>query len=226
MEEQNGPREGFGARFDPGAFTDNHTRRALLKAAIVGSAAVATVGGASTAALALSGKRPANLLVVSSDATPTPSPNDPCAVCTTGTNPADFVDEDTFGNNSLFLWVRFINVPAGSYSIDVTPMIEPQNTACVAGHPLDYQSDKNNVTSWIFPAGGLACHPHALTDWAGGTQSDTLPASFTTSALQDLAVQVHLNPAGCTGTFTITGTLTNTTTKTVVMQCTHMITLT
>ncbi len=171
----------------------------------------------------MSGRKPTGLLsFVGAQTAATPSPNDPCAVCTTGTDPNNFVDdEDTFGNNSIFLWVRFINVPVGSYMIDVTPMIQPKGSSCVPATPFVYETPSTNVDFWILPAGGLACHPHALADLPAVTSTTaSLPVSgCTTAATQDLLVRVHMKGA-CTGTHTVTGLLTNCQGQT-VLSCTH-----
>ncbi|HEX9413063.1 MAG TPA: hypothetical protein VF916_06125, partial [Ktedonobacterales bacterium] len=198
-------------------------RRTFLKAAVVGTAAVAAVGGAGTAALALSGRKPASLLSFSTPQA-TPSPEAPCAVCTTGTV-EPFQDENSFGKNSLFLWIRFINVAAGSYTIDVTPTIQPQGSSCTVSTPFSYQQNMSNVDAWVFAAGGLACHPAMLSDWASGsvTGSDFLPQSFTIATSKDLAVRVHLK-GDCSGTFTVTALLKSG--NTTVLSCTHDITIT
>src|SRR5260221_5020335 len=201
---------------------DGRSRRAFLKAAVVGSAAVAAVGGASAAGLALAHKVP-QLPLRFAGAAEVVSPNEPCAVCTTGTNPDNFVDQDTFNNNeSMFLWVRFINIPAGSYTIDVTPTIQSQNSACVPATPLQYQSPHNSVTSWVLPAGGLACHPAKLSDLPGGTSSDSLPASFSTAQIQDLMVAVHLQN-GCTTASDVTIHASLKRGSTTVLDCSHSI---
>ncbi len=222
-DEKTRDRDSFGDDMQY-ASADSQSRRKFLKAAVVGSAAVAAVGGTSAAGLALAQKNPLRTLRFMGVAQLV-SPNDPCAVCTTGTNPLDFVDQDTFNfSESIFLWVRFINVPAGNYTIDVTPTIQPQNAACVPATPLQYNSAKNAVTSWVLPAGGLACHPAKLSDLPGGTQTNALPASFTISVVKDLMVSVHLqNGCDAGGTVTITAYLKSG--STTVMHCDHTITI-
>lgn len=201
---------------------DGQSRRAFLKAAVVGSAAVAAVGGASAAGLALTHKAPLNTLRFAGVVTLV-SPNDPCAVCTTGTNPDNFVDQDTFNNSeSIFLWIRFIGVTAGSYTIDVTPTIQSSGSACVSSAPLQYQSPKNSVSSWILDNGARACHPAKLSDLPSATQTDALPASFTIASTKDLMVAVHLQNACATASdVTITAFLKSG--DTTVMHCAHSI---
>lgn len=206
-------------QFDSG---EGQSRRAFLKAAVVGSAAVAAVGSAAAGGLALAHKAPPLTFRFGTSAA-TISPNDPCAVCTTGTDPTAYADQDTFNNQeSLFIWVRFINVPAGSYTLDVTPTIQPSTASCGTATPLTYQSKKSAVTSWVLPAGGLACHPAALTDLPTGTSSDSLPVSFTITSTKDLLVQVHAQN-NCTGSrdITITGLLKSG--SATVMSCSHKI---
>lgn len=213
----------------PSESTDGQNRRSFLKAAVVGSATVAAAGAAAAGGLALVNRgNPLKSLGFAFAATQV-SPNDPCAVCTTGTDPSNFVDEDTFGHNSLFLWVRFINVPAGSYKINVTPAIAAKGSNCAdPSKPLEYQENStgNNVDFWILTAGGLACHPHALTDWGATTStSGALPVScFTTHATQDLAIRVHLK-GSCTGAITVTGQLLDCSDN-VIMHCSTSVTIT
>jgi hypothetical protein len=200
---------------------DDRSRRAFLKAAVVGSAAVAAVGGASAAGLALTHKVP-QLPLRFAGAAEVVSPNAPCAVCTTGTI-EPFQDQDSFNNNeSMFLWVRFINVPAGSYTIDVTPPIQPQNAACVPSAPLEYQSAHNSVDSWVLPAGGFACHPAHLSELPAATQSDSLPVSVSPAATSDLMVRVHLQN-GCTTASDVTIHASLKSGSTTVLDCSHSI---
>jgi len=204
---------------------EGQNRRDLLKAAVVGSAAVAAVAGAATAGLALTGKNPVNPLNRIFSVTEF-SPGAPCAICTTGTNPDNFVDETTFnGNQSMFLWIRFLNVPAGSYTIDVSPTIQPSTaSSCPTSTPFQYQSPHNAVTQWELPAGNRACHPAKLSDLPSGTSTDALPASFTLASTEDLLVQVHLQFCASTKqTYTVTGSLNQG--ATVIMSCSNEITI-
>jgi hypothetical protein len=216
---------------DPGrqlAPHEGQSRRDLLKAAVVGSAAVAAAAGAGSAALALTGRKPLNPLNQVEWIIPA-SQADPCAVCTTETDPSNFITQDTFnGQQSMFLWLRFLNVPGGtgtSYSVDVSPTIQPNGSKlCPTSTPFSYQSPQAAVTQWVLAPQNFACHPHALSEVPGGTQSDSLPASFTFSGMHCLLVQVHLNYcASGNGIYTVTGYLKQG--ATVIRSCMHQITI-
>jgi hypothetical protein len=201
---------------------EGQSRRTVLKAAVIGSAAVAAVAGAGTAGLALAGKNPLNRIFTVTQF----SPGDPCAICTTGTNPSHFEDETSFnGQQSIFLWIRFLDVPGGTYTIDVSPTIQPSTaSSCSTSTPFQYQSTHNAVTQWVLDPGNMACHPEALDDLPSGTHTDALPASFNFTGTKDLLVQVHIqNCASATQTYTVTGSLKQD--GSVIMSCSNEITI-
>jgi hypothetical protein len=204
--------------------TMGQNRRNLLKAAVIGSAAVAATAGAGTAAAALTGRKELNPLnqiawIIKG------SPGDPCAVCTTDTNEDNYATQDTFHGQSMFLWLRFLNVPAGSYSVDVSPTIQPSTaSSCPTSTPFRYQSPQNAVTQWALEPKNFECHPRTLKEVPGGTGSDALPVNFTITATKCLLVQVHLDYcASGNNTYTVTGYLKQG--SAVIQSCTHQITI-
>jgi hypothetical protein len=204
---------------------EGQSRRDILKAAVVGSAAVAAVAGAGSAALALTGRKELNPLNQIEWIMPA-SPGDPCAVCTTETNPTNYITQNTFnGNQSMFLWLRFLNVPAGTYSVGVSPTIQPKSsTSCPTSTPFKYQSPSAAVTQWALAPKNFECHPHALSELPTGTSTNSLPASFTFTGTKCLLVQVHLDYcASGNNTYTVTGYLKQG--STVIQSCTHQITI-
>jgi hypothetical protein len=203
---------------------EGQSRRDLLKAAVVGSAAVAAAAGAGSAALALTGQRSLNPLNQIEWILPG-SPGDPCAVCTTNTSANNFSNKDTFnGSESMFLWLRFLNVPGGTYTVDVSPTIQSSSAnSCSTATPFQYQNDKA-VKQWILSPQNFACHPHAMSELSSVQPTGSLPASFSFTGTHCLLVQVHLKYcASGNHTFTVTGTLKQG--STVIQSCTHNITI-
>jgi hypothetical protein len=205
--------------------TMGQSRRNILKAAVIGSAAVAATAGAGTAAAALTGRKELNPLnqiawIIQG------SPGDPCAVCTTETNPNNYITQDTFHGQSMFLWLRFLNVPAGSYSVGVSPIIQASTaSSCSTATPFRYQSPHSAVTQWALAPKNFECHPHSLSELPTGTHIDALPASFTITSAKCLLVQVHLDLcASGSHTYTVTGSLKQG--NTVIQSCTHQINIT
>jgi hypothetical protein len=203
---------------------EGQSRRDLLKAAVVGSAAVAAVAGAGSAALALTGRKPVINLVGEFQ-----SPGDPCAVCTSNTTPT-FVDQNTFNcSENIFLWIRFINVPAGSYTVNVTPAIQDssiKNGKCDPSTPFQYSGGGNPVMQWTFAAGPMACHPGTLP--GGATNHDTISqVSFTVGSGQtkDLQVLVHLQNCAPTNQTVLVTVFLNKVGDGTIRQCTHNITI-
>jgi hypothetical protein len=204
---------------------EGQSRRDLLKAAVVGSAAVAAAAGAGSAALALTGQRSLNPLNQIEWILPG-SPGDPCAVCTTDTNENNFSTKNTFnGSESMFLWLRFLNVPGGTYTVDVSPIIQPKSAnSCPTSTPFKYQSANAAVRRWVLPHKNYDCHPRSMSEVPGGTNSDSLPVSFTFTGTSTLLVQVHLDYCAATNqTYTVTTYLKQG--NTVIQSCTHDITI-
>jgi hypothetical protein len=209
----------------------SQSRRNLLKAAVIGSAAVAATAGVGAGAAALTGRKELNPLdqiawIIHG------SPGDPCAVCTTHTNEANFVTADTFnGNSSMYLWIRFLNVLPGTYKVDVSPTIHDSTaSSCPTSAPFRYQSPSSAVTQWALAPKNFECHPHALSELPPGTHTDALPASFTITDTKCLLVLVHLKYcASGDNTYTVTGSLLQkqgtTDTYTVIQTCNHNITI-
>jgi hypothetical protein len=200
------------------------SRRDLLKAAVVGSAAVAAAAGAGSAALALTGNKSLNPLNQIQWILPG-SPVSLCAVCTTDTNENSFSNKDTFGGESMYLWLRFLNVPGGNYTVDVSPEIQPSTANnCSTDTPFRYQNSQS-VKQWILPPQNFACHPHAMSELSNVQPTGSLPASFTFTSTHCLLVRVHLQYcASGNHTFMVTGSLNQG--DNVIQSCTHNITIT
>jgi hypothetical protein len=115
------------------------SHRKVLKAAVVASAAVAAAAGARTAAHAPTGRLPLNLLNRVDWMQPG-SPSTACDACTSDTKETNFSTKNTFsGSESTFLWRRFLNVPAGTYTVDVTPTSQPKGSTRATYTPFRYQ---------------------------------------------------------------------------------------
>jgi hypothetical protein len=142
---------------DPESVTsEGQSRRDLLKAAVVGSAAVAAIAGAGTAGLALAGKKPAVLSFVG-DALPS---NEGCSGCVTGSQSACSAAYPQLGcidppvgcahpqfrivptgnpanpstnPGSFYVWVTVANVPANA-SISMTFTL-PSGFSTMPGNP-------------------------------------------------------------------------------------------
>ncbi len=190
------------------------SRRNFLKAAVVGSAAAVAAGGVGAATLTLTGhhtglKRLVGLTDLVSGVT--------SAACTTNTQDP-LGEKDTFNTQeSIYFWFKVNNVPAGTYTFDVSPTIDPASKPqyTSGGSLVQYQSGSNDVHVYQYTPSDatFACNPPALTGPTGlptplKTQ-DTLTITVTTSATKDLLLQVHLqgeknNPGG---SVTLTGTL-------------------
>jgi hypothetical protein len=124
----------------------------------------------------------------------------------------------------MFLWLRFLNVPAGTYTVDVTPTIQPNGSPCTTSTPFRYQSAQAAVTQWALTPMNYQCHPLSISEVHGGTHSDKLPVSFTINAIKAVLVQVHLDYCALVnGVYTVTGSLMQGTT--VIQSCTHQITI-
>jgi hypothetical protein len=209
------------------------SRRNLLKAAVIGSAAVAATAGATTAALALTGNKSVISLTQVDWILPG-SPGYVCDVCTTDQNCNTL---DTLnGKQRLYLWLRFLNVTAGTYWVDVSPTILPYNALCPTQTPFRYHSQggtpqSNSVTVWVLPPKNYECHPHAQSELSGVPHSsfsvlpNNNPTTFTINATQCVLVQVDLDYFCVSGnhTYMITGFLKQG--STINQSCMHQITI-
>ena len=186
------------------------SRRTFLKAAVVGSAAAVAVGGAGAAALTLAG-RPASMRpfapFVGGVASLSGVTGDACT-----TNSADGA-QSTFGSDSIYFWAKFNTLPAGQYTIGVTPKIDPNNTPWTAGlSGLDFNSKSNCANVYVLDAkdGNFTCNPSSLPD-PGSTQysGNTVPITFTVTDGQDALLQLHIKAESGFpgGVITITATL-------------------
>ncbi len=180
------------------------SRRSFLKAAVIGSAAAVAVSGAGAATLTLTGHHTGltRFVVLASVSGIT------AHACTTNTDSSP-QDKSTFGSESLYFWALFKNVPAGTYSLDVSP---PITTTSLLG----YQDPGNSVFMYEYAGGSTTydCHPSTLP-----TSGNVLPAQsvlpiegFTLSADTDLLLEVHLQANKVqntyqTGTVTLTANL-------------------
>lgn len=126
------------------------------------------------------------------------------------------------------LWLRFLNVPAGTYTVDVSPTIQASTaTSCPTSAPFRYQSPHNAVKLWVLDARNYDCHPLTLNelDTFPQTNADALPATFPiTTSKHCLLAQVHLDLcASGSHTYTVTASLKQG--GTVIQSCTHQITI-
>ncbi len=145
------------------------SRRNILKAAVIGSAAVAATAGVGTAAAALTGNKsliPLNQI----DWIQPGSPGSVCGVCTTDTN---CNSKDIFtGSGSMYLWLRFLNVPANTlgkhYTVGMSPAI---GSSCTTSLPIKYHGSSGAVTQWVLDPKNYECHPHSMGEVPGGTDS-------------------------------------------------------
>lgn len=186
------------------------SRRNFLKAAVVGSAAAVAVSGAGAAALTLTGHHTGLKKYVPfiGDATLSGVTGDGC------TTTSDDLSKETttFGTDSIYFWAKFNNLPAGQYTIGVTPTIDPHNTTWTAGHSgICFQSGSNSANVYALDASAAtySCHPSSLPN-PGDTpySQNTLPITFSVTDGQDALLQLHLSPEkNFTGTITITATL-------------------
>jgi hypothetical protein len=197
-----------------------------LKAAVIGSAAIAATAGAGTAGLALTGNTsliPLNQI----DWIQPGSPGPVCDVCTTDTNcnSKDIFTGSGTGANGLYLWLRFLNVPAipqnKQYDIDISPAI---GTSCTSSLPL-YRASTGALTQWALDPKNYECHPHSMGEVPGGKGGSTLQdLRFTISTMKCILVLVRLSycaPVSRT-VITVTGTLRLD--NTVIETCMHDIT--
>jgi hypothetical protein len=171
-------------------------------------------GGAAGATLMATGKSPSSLIRFIGDVTL--SPNDPCDVCSSNTQDP-LVAKGTSGNpytntESMFIWVKFLGIPNGTYSFDLSPTIQPKGTGtCPPGIPLSFGAGSNSINVYTFPNGPRNCIPASLAGLPASplATQNTLAIQFTISGGPlDVLVQCHLqNDCDNAGTYTVTGTL-------------------
>lgn len=178
---------------------EGSSRRTFLKAAVVGSATAVAVSGVGAAAFTLTGhhtglKKYLALTDSISGVTET--------ACVTDSS---FSAQDSFGNDSIFFWTKFNSVPAGTYTIDVSPTLP---TAVVG-----YQSTgQGNFTQVVAYSGGVSftCHPSdtptASSSISYVAQQPHVPVTFTTGSDGDVVLWLHLKGIA-DGSSTLTATL-------------------
>lgn len=178
---------------------EGSSRRTFLKAAVVGSAAAVAVSGVGAATLTLTGHHTGlkkylaltdSLSGVHSDA------------CTTTSGD---VMQDTFGNDTIFFWAKFDAVPAGTYTIDLSP--EPGGSGSI----VDYPNGAGNYVQIVFYAGGdssFTCNPATLPDSNADylAQQASAPVTFTTPSDGDVLFWLHVKGSS-SGTETLTASL-------------------
>ena len=215
--------------------TGGRNRRDFLKAAVIGSAAVAAAGGVATAGLALTGKKPAILPFVGVAVS-----GNPCQACVTSTAPdandaLDF-DIDSKGHASspgdFYLWFSDSGLAAGTYDLAVT-ITEQGNPPVTLDSGALFIYKGTNAVMVYNPATAAAQCPTSLPAAGsdlkhGGTIGDVFPYAHPGGNFQ---VQIHMDysggtigSAGTTKTFTFTVTLSNHSGGTQVCQATYVIT--
>ncbi|MEO7002062.1 MAG: twin-arginine translocation signal domain-containing protein [Ktedonobacterales bacterium] len=204
---------------------ENASRRKFLKAALIGTAATAAVGAATVVGLEHAGAVPhlgitklARYPFVGNTTSPGGSTG---TACTSGTDPQNYVDQSTFNNKeSIFLWALFTKLPAGSYTMFVSPTIENKGGAICspspASNPFEYQgstSSSSNVQVYNLSASAVTwtCHPSKKTDLGTVTRNGaSMAAAFSTpvtvAAGHDLQLQVHMHN-GCSGARVVSVTI-------------------
>lgn len=205
------------------------SRRDLLKAAVIGSAAAAATAGATTAALALTGH--ASVLSLNQIDWILPgSPGHVCDICTTDTNcniKDTFTGSPGQTSGSLYLWLRFLNVlandPNHHYSLAISPEF---GTICTGTMPVSHAAS-GAITQWVLDPKNYDCHPHSMSEVPGGTPRDTVGAvDFNISATKCLLVLVRLNycnPTAANVTVTVKGSLMQG--STYIEKCEHPFTI-
>lgn len=190
----------------------NASRRRFLKAALVGSAATVAVGAAAVVGLERAGAAPglAHFPILGNSGSPGGSTG---SACTTGTDPTNYVPQSSFGHKEgIFLWGLFTNLPAGSYSVSVSPAIQAEGSGCVSSStPFDYVGAGSAVRIYDLSASSVTwdCSPKTQSQLnTPKFQSSSLSGnSVTVSAGDDLQVQLHMKNGGCAVPYTITETI-------------------
>lgn len=178
---------------------EGSSRRSFLKAAVVGSAAAVAVTGVGAATLTLTGRHTGLTRFVVLGDTISGITADACT-----TDSSDAV-KNSF-HDSIYFWAKFNHVPAGQYTMDISPSLPTPTVDPV----VDYQGGGNNVFIYSYPGGdsSFTCNPSTLPDTnnAINTQMNILPTTFKTLSDGDVLLELHLKP-GATGTVTLTAEL-------------------
>lgn len=174
---------------------EGSSRRTFLKAAVVGSAAAVAVSGVGAATLTLTGHHTGlkKYLALTDSLSGVTG-----KACTTDSSD----NEQTSFHDSIYFWAKFNAVPAGTYTIDVSPTIPDGK--------VDYQSSGNNVFIYNYPGGDSSfdCNPPSLPDSTTAlVKQKTLTVTFTTPSDGDVLLQLHLTPTVTSGTDTLTAKL-------------------
>jgi hypothetical protein len=197
----------------PGVPEDAPSRRDFLKAAVIGSAAVATAGGAVAAGYALTSRKPSTVRFIGNEVS-----GDPCRGCLTDTM---FSQQSTFnikgsGESSpgaWYLWFTDHALPTGSYDVTVTMRKYAVNGGSSftpysfgdAGAPFGYQGSSSVQ---IFSVASAQDCPNALPSSPPVTTANTLalidPFSWTESGSNDMQMSIHMKYIG--GTIGVAGT--------------------
>lgn len=178
------------------------SRRNFLKAAVAGSAAAVAVGGVGAATLTLTGHHTGLKRYLALDGLVSGVTSD---ACTTNTS-EKLHDQTTYNKNeSLFFWFLVKNVPAGSYTFNISPAITSSSL-------VQFQTSSSNNVIVYEGVYSFACNPTYFAD--AGTNilnhGSSLPITVTASGGKDLLLEVHLQAANTTGTtqtVTLTGNL-------------------
>lgn len=189
---------------------EGSSRRTFLKAAVVGSATAVAVSGVGAAAFTLTGhhtglKKYLALTDTISGITE--------KACTTKSDDTQSDPPDTYGNDTIFFWCKFNNVPAsgaGFYTIDVSP--EPGSATAI----VDYPPGNGNYVQIVFYSGGdssFDCNPSTLPSTGFVAQQASLPVTFQTASDGDVLLWLHIKGTA-SGSETLTATLYQGTTPT------------
>jgi hypothetical protein len=194
---------------------EGRSRRDFLKAAVIGSAAVATVGGAAAAGYALTSRKPSTVRFVGNEVS-----GDPCRACLEDTM---FHQQSTFeiegsgeaSPGSWYLWFTDHALPTGHYTVAVTVRKFAVNggstftdyTIGGAGSPFVYQSGAGDVQIFSVTT-GLDCP----TDLPGSpvdtfnTLADAANFLWTESGANDMQMAIHMKYDKTIGVIGVAGT--------------------
>jgi hypothetical protein len=191
---------------------EGQTRRTFLRAAVVGSALAATAVGAGAAVVRATPLGPRLLGSVQpvTDQVSGQVVFDPCFEDTNFISLSSFnVHNGNASPGSFFLWFTAYNLPAGTYTISISP--DPGD----ATTPFKLADAGNGAFLFKLAANTASqCPSSDPTDQvaAGHTVDDVFPYTFT-GANSDLQLKVHLAYDGGTltsdATYSYTGTLQN-----------------
>ncbi len=202
---------------------DGRSRRDFLKAAVIGSGAVAATGGVAAAGLALTGKRPHIIPFIGGV---NASGGGDCHACVTSSAPSqsdasDFnVKANGKGTDSpgdFYLWFWDSSLPEGDYTLAVTIQEQGGSAIALGDSGCAFHVKATNQIKLYSPAPFTQCAtsiPAAGTESAGATTlSDNPPFPYHHPGGSFLA-SIHLDwtdhtigSSGDTKTFTFTVTL-------------------